>query len=267
MPTDSFEEAFGSASPSGRPGCRAKLFNCGCIVALVAMTLAVAVAVPWYGAYARIRQAVHVGTLTQPAPRDRLPRPEDIVLCREPRYLLWTSASAVAGSDMPHWAVCRGQCPWRPVAGGWRSDRLSLGQGGNRHRYLGRGVARRRLRIAHRVVCRPGAGTVRDFDRVCRQSLVPRLRSSHSGRHDFPRFTAPLSPWPRCLRSRTVRRPRIRRRPVRRPPASRLNRQPRWRSRSRRRPHRQPTLRFFQPPPPCRPRRHRKAPRDALQRS
>lgn len=103
FPANSFEEAFGSASPNDRPGWRAKLFNCGCIVALMAVVLAVAAAVPWYGAYARIRQALHVGTVTPPIPRDRLPRPEDIVLCREPRYLLWTSASLAAGSDMPYW--------------------------------------------------------------------------------------------------------------------------------------------------------------------
>ncbi len=103
MSTDTFEEAFGSASPSGRPGFRARLFNCGCIVALVVVVLAAAVSLPWYSAYVRIRQAVNVGTVAQAAPRDRLPKPEDIVLCREPRYLLWTSASAVAGLDMPQW--------------------------------------------------------------------------------------------------------------------------------------------------------------------
>lgn len=132
MPTDSFEEAFGSASPSGRPGCRAKLFNCGCIVALVAVVLAVVVAVPWYGAYVRIRQAVHVGTMTQPVPRDRLPQSEDIVLCREPRYLLWTSTSAVAGSDMPHWLFAvdnvRGDL-WQVAGGptGYLWDRVETG--------------------------------------------------------------------------------------------------------------------------------------------
>lgn len=134
MPTDSFEEAFGSASPSGRPGCRAKLFNCGCIVALVAVVLVVAAAVPWYGAYARIRQAMHVGTVTKPVPRDQLPRSENIGLCREPRYLLWTSASSVAGSDMPHWLFAvdnvRGDL-WQ-VAGsptGYLWDRVETGTG------------------------------------------------------------------------------------------------------------------------------------------
>ena len=132
MPTDIFEEAFGSASPSGQPGCRAKLFNCGCIVVLVAMILAVAAAVPWYGAYARIRQAMHAGTVTQPVPRDRLPRPEDIGPCREPRYLLWTSASAVAGSDMPHWLFAvdnvRGDL-WQVAGGptGYLWDRVETG--------------------------------------------------------------------------------------------------------------------------------------------
>ncbi len=132
MPTDSFEEAFGSASPSSRSGCRARLFNCGCIVALVAMVLAAAVAVPWYGAYARIRQAVHVGTVTQTAPRDRLPRPEDIVLCREPRYLLWTSAFLATGSDMPHWLfavdVVHGDL-WQVAGGptGYLWDRVETG--------------------------------------------------------------------------------------------------------------------------------------------
>lgn len=134
MPTNSFEEAFDSASPSGRPGCRAKLFNCGCIVALVAVVLVVAAAVPWYGAYARIRQAMHVGTVTKPVPRDQLPRLENIGLCREPRYLLWTSASSVAGSDMPHWLFAVDNVSgdlWQVAGGptGYLWDRVETGIG------------------------------------------------------------------------------------------------------------------------------------------
>ena len=104
MPTESFEEAFGSASPSGnRPGFRARLFNCGCVTALAVLALAVALAVPWYGTHVQIRQAVNVGAAAESGPGDRLPRPDDIILCREPRYLLWAAVHAATGMDMPHW--------------------------------------------------------------------------------------------------------------------------------------------------------------------
>ena len=265
MPTDIFEEAFGSASPSGQPGCRAKLFNCGCIVALVAVVLAVAAAVPWYGAYARIRQAVNVGTVTQPVPRDRLPRPEDIGPCREPRYLLWTSASAVAGSDMPHWLFAvdnvRGDL-WQVAGGptGYLWDRVETGTDTSQGvlRTVGYALPTEWFAV---LVPEPSA-TLNVFAasplfRECEPTILVDM-TSHGSLAAVPVAEAPAVPD-------TVRRPWIRRRPARQRPPLRLNQRPRWRSRSLRRPHRQPTPRFFQPLPPCRPRRHRKAPRGALQ--
>lgn len=133
MPTESFEEAFGPASPSGnRPGFRARLFNCGCVTALAVLALAAALAVPWYGTHVQIRQAVHVGAAVESDPGDRLPRPDDIILCREPRYLLWAAAHAATGMDMPHWLFAvdsvHGEL-WQVAGGptGYLWDRVEAG--------------------------------------------------------------------------------------------------------------------------------------------
>ena len=104
MPTDSFEEAFGPASRRGnRSGLRTRLFNCGCIVAMAAVALVAAVSAPWYGTYVQFGRVASVGASAESVPTDRLPRSEDMVLCREPRYFLWTLASAAVGTDLPHW--------------------------------------------------------------------------------------------------------------------------------------------------------------------